>query len=150
MFKFTALSVVILGLLIFDCSCEKFLCQFSSPESGVIQYCGSLIMSDSTIIDSDIAIYAANLDYKIFDKNNRPIGTPKHPNPNGSFRIGVTESSHQPCENVEHWECGPLHIYIEGKNIVAYYDSLSNSQLKQLKQNAAGEWELPVITLQNR
>lgn len=114
--------------------------------SEIVNYRGTLKVENDSSVSTSICIYAANLDYKVKDSGDRPI----HPENNGNYLLTVTTKSHPVSNPIEHWECGPLRILIEGDNIVTYYDSLTNDELKVLEQNSAGEWVLPDITVQRK
>ena len=145
--KRTLLFTIIWGLNFFDCD---FL---GGSQSESIDYMGVIKIEDVDSIPSDIEIYSSNLDYDIVDSNGNLAKTqiePDHPNKDGVFITGVTTYSHSASETVHHWQCGPLRLFIRHPDYFTYCDSLSNEQLKELKQNAAGQWLLPLITLQKR
>jgi hypothetical protein len=111
--------------------------------------------------DSTIKIYADNLKRGVFSKGEiRPGWKPKHPDSEGFFIIGGTTPSHDECgPDPDHWDNGPLEIFIRGPHIQDYHDTLSVAELKALiKLNAdslgialdryeRGVWQLPDIVL---
>ena len=140
----TTLFLIVMGIsILFNCSCGDILNGLSSPTSEIIHYRGTIVVNGDSIVNTNTAIYAANLN----DKVNAPGDRPLHPLENGSFELEVTTYSHSPGVSVEQWQCGPLRILIEYSAYETYNDSLTNNQLKQLKQNSAGEWVLPTLTL---
>ncbi|HMD67879.1 MAG TPA: hypothetical protein VKF42_03305 [Chitinivibrionales bacterium] len=110
--------------------CLLSSCCYDTTSEG-IKYRGAIHINGQTRIDTLIKVYS-------------------DPDSNGSFGASGTTSSHCINEKVEQWQCGPLRILIEGDSIVTYYDSLTDDQLKVLKQDSAGEWVLPTITLQRK
>jgi hypothetical protein len=140
--SFFAIALTVL----LNCTCGKILNGLSSPTSEIVHYQGIIAVEGDATVSTTTAIYAANLDYKVKAPGDQPL----HPASNGSFQLEVTTSSHSAGVTVEHWQCGPLRILIEGDNIVRYYDSLTNEKLKALEQNSAGEWVLPTIILQKK
>jgi hypothetical protein len=97
-----------------------------------------------------INIYAANRDELILEKDgtiSKSFVSSSHPDANGSFGVGTTTYLHAKAEHVEQWQCAPLRILIRSDKYLDYYDSLDETALKVLKQNAKGEWVLPSITL---
>jgi hypothetical protein len=117
--------------------------------SEIIKYKGNVSISDNSS-PTNLRIYAQNLEYEILDNSGEPISSATYPDTNGDFKIELTTKTHPVSDPIEHWECGPLRILIEGDSIVTYYDSLTNDQLRTLPQNETGEWVLPTITLQKK
>ena len=117
--------------------------------SEQIFYRGQLTMFDGSRIDTSIDIYITNFDYYLTPEYKNRMES-IHPDSQGSFFEIELAYTHYSDIHVEHWQCGPLRILIEGDSIQTYFDSLSNDQLKTLKQNSVGEWILPTITLQKK
>ena len=141
------LFTIILVLNFVNCNID------GESQSEPIDYKGVIKIEGVDSIPNDIEIYSSNLDSKIVDSNGSLVKTqikPDHPNKEGVFITGVTTYSHSASETVHHWQCGPLRLFIRHPDYFTYCDSLSNEQLKELKQNAAGQWLLPLITLQKR
>ncbi|NLW32081.1 MAG: hypothetical protein GXY77_11570 [Fibrobacter sp.] len=119
-------------------------------QSEYIYYSGKITLIDTTIVPENIEIYSSNLNFELLDQDGNlkhPSSIPKHPDKSGNFQVVETTRSHGPAVTVEHWECGPLRLYIRHPKYKPYYDSLTNDQLQELRQNASGQWVLPDIIL---
>jgi len=115
--------------------------------SEVFSYQGTINASTGNVPTS-ANIWVANRDENIYEQ--KKVDTPQHPDQDGVFKVSVFSKSHPASDPIEHWECGPLRILIEGDNIDTYYDSLTNDELKVLGQNSNGVWVLPDITVQSK
>lgn len=129
-------------------NCDSYKWGLSST-SEIIKYHGKVVLNDNSSPTS-LRIYAENLNYEILDNSGKPIPDATYPNVNGEYTIKLTTKTHPVSKPIEHWECGPLRILIEGDSVVTYYDSLSNDELRDLQQSSNGEWVLPTITLQKK
>lgn len=115
--------------------------------SEVFSYQG--VVNDSAgNVPTLINIWVANRNEDIYEQKKVDIS--QHPNQSGEFKVSVFSNTHPVSNPIEHWECGPLRILIEGESIFTYYDSLTNEELKDLEQNNDKEWVLPTITLQRK